>query len=114
MLFVAAIAFASAVGVAVSSSDGPPDLVAKAYGAAQEKRYCDAIPLFLALHARAPQPKHLYRAAEVAYAAGDRRQALDLYRSVLDAYPQFEKANVVKERVKELEAKVKRDGPGAV
>ena len=33
--------------------DGPPDLVAKAYAAAEELRYCDAVPLFLALHERA-------------------------------------------------------------
>jgi cysteine-rich repeat protein len=94
-------------------SDGPPDLVEKAYSAAEEKRYCDAIPLFLALHERAPQAKHLYRAAEVALAAGDRRLALDLYRSVLAAYPTFEKKKVVEERARTIEATMKTDGPGA-
>ncbi|MBI1944568.1 MAG: DUF4215 domain-containing protein [Deltaproteobacteria bacterium] len=83
--------------------DGPPDLVAKAYAAAEEARYCDAVPLFLALHGRAPQAKHLYRAAEVAYAARDHRMALDLYRSVLAAYPTFEKARSVADKVKQLE-----------
>lgn len=96
------------------TSDGPADLVDKAYGAAAQKRYCDAIPLFLALHERAPQAKHLYRAAEVALAAGDRRLALDLYRSLLAAYPKFEKRAVVAQRVRQVEQQVAGAGQGAV
>ena len=92
--------------------DGPPDLVAKAYAAAEELRYCDAVPLFLALHERAPQAKHLYRAAEVAYAARDHRMALDLYRSVLAAYPTFEKARSVAGKIKQLEQLIARGDLG--
>jgi hypothetical protein len=93
-------------------SDGPPDLVEKAYSAAEQKRYCDAVPLFLALHERAPQAKHLYRAAEVAYAAGDYRLALDLYRSVQHSYPSYEKIKVVEQRLQELDKRTKSEGAG--
>lgn len=109
MIALAAVALVLAVAPA-KGRDGPPDLVQKAYGAADDKRYCDAIPLFLALHERAPQAKHLYRAAEVALAAGDRRLALDLYRSVLASYPTFEKRKAVQERVKIVEKELAATG----
>src|ERR1700710_1211497 len=98
-----ALVVAIALGASAPKlSDGPPDLVDKAYKAAEQKRYCDAIPLFLALHQRAPQAKHLYRAAEVAYAAGDLRLPLDLYHSVLDSYPPLEKKKTVEQRIVEV------------
>jgi cysteine-rich repeat protein len=112
LLALAGAAGSSAQASRARPSDGPPDLVEKAYSAAEEKRYCDAIPLFLALHERAPQAKHLYRAAEVANAAGDRRLAIDLYRSVLESYPKFEKKKLVEERMRSLELAVKAQGPG--
>ena len=96
----------------VRPSDGPPDLVARAYEAAEQQRYCDAVPLFLALHERAPQAKHLYRAAEVAVAARDHRTALDLYRSVLAAYPTFEKARAIGDKVRTLEGLVAKGDVG--
>ncbi len=113
-VLAAVYGLAAPAGAPPAPSDGPPDLVKKAYAAAEEQRYCDAVPLFLALHERAPNAKHLYRAAEVAFAARDHRLALDLYRSVVAAYPSFEKARIVKDKARQLEVLVGKGDVGEV
>ena len=80
--------------------------------AVDEKRYCDALRLFVAMHTRWPSARAIYNAAEVAYAAGDRARALDLYRDAQQQYPAFEKKDVVQKRVDEVFKAMVAGGPG--
>ncbi len=83
-----------------------------AVSAADEARYCDALWLFEALHLRSPSPRALYNAAEVAFAAGDRVKALDLYRLTQQRYPTFDKASLVQSRANKVFSDMTRQGPG--
>jgi cysteine-rich repeat protein len=87
-------------------------LLGVAVSAADAARYCDALWLFEALHLRSPSPRALYNAAEVAFAAGDRVKALDLYRLTQQRYPTFDKASLVQSRANKVFADMTRLGPG--
>jgi cysteine-rich repeat protein len=87
-------------------------LTGEAISAADERRYCDALWLFEALHLRSPSPRALYNAAEVAFAAGDRVKALDLYRLTQQRYPSFEKSTLVQSRANKVFSDMTRLGPG--
>ncbi len=87
-------------------------MLGAAVSAADEERYCDALYLFDALHLRSPTPRALFNAAEVAYAAGDRVKALDLFRLTQQRYPTFEKSKLVQSRVNTVFTDMVRQGPG--
>ncbi len=87
-------------------------LLGAAVTAADEERYCDSLYLFEALHLRVATPRSLYNAAEVAFAAGDRVKALDLYRLTQQRYPTFEKAALVQSRANTVFNDMMKRGPG--
>ncbi len=87
-------------------------LLGAALTAADEARYCDALFLFEALQLRQPSPRAIYNAAEVAYAAGDRVKALDLYRTTQILYPHFEKRDLIQKRADAVFAAMVKAGPG--
>ncbi|MDP2341229.1 MAG: DUF4215 domain-containing protein [Deltaproteobacteria bacterium] len=89
-----------------------PGLLGAAVTAADESRYCDALFLFEALHLRQPSPRAIYNAAEVAFAAGDRVRALDLYRTTQTLYPDFEKKDLIQQRADAVFAAMVKAGPG--
>jgi hypothetical protein len=90
----AAVVHAAKPATKTPPKDAPPDalsaLLGAAVTAAEDERYCDALYLFEALHLRNPSPRALFNAAEVAYAAGDRVKALDLFRLTQQRYPTFD------------------------
>ena len=87
-------------------------LLGAAVTTADEERYCDSLYLFEALHLRVATPRSLYNAAEVAFAAGDRVKALDLYRLTQQRYPTFEKAALVQSRADTVFNEMMKRGPG--
>ena len=87
-------------------------LLGAAVTAADDERYCDSLYLFEALHLRVATPRSLYNAAEVAFAAGDRVKALDLYRLTQQRYPTFEKAALVQSRADRVFNEMMKRGPG--
>ena len=87
-------------------------LLGAAVTAADDERYCDSLYLFEALHLRVATPRSLYNAAEVAFAAGDRVKALDLYRLTQQRYPTFEKAALVQSRANTVFNEMMKRGPG--
>lgn len=87
-------------------------LLGAAVTTADEQRYCDSLYLFEALHLRVATPRSLYNAAEVAFAAGDRVKALDLYRLTQQRYPTFEKAALVQSRADTVFNEMMKRGPG--
>ena len=87
-------------------------LLGAAVTAADESRYCDALFLFEALHLREPSPRAIYNAAEVAFAAGDRVKALDLYRTTQTLFPAFEKRDLIQKRADAVFAAMVKAGPG--
>jgi cysteine-rich repeat protein len=97
---------------AATKSPTTQALTGEAISAADERRYCDALWLFEALHLRSPSPRALYNAAEVAFAAGDRVKALDLYRLTQQRYPSFDKAPLVQARANKVFSDMTRLGPG--
>jgi cysteine-rich repeat protein len=97
---------------APSKSPTTQALTGEALSAAEENRYCDALWLFEALHLRSPSPRALYNAAEVAFAAGDRVKALDLYRLTQQRYPAFDKSALVQARANRVFSEMTRLGPG--
>lgn len=109
--------FALLLGLLTSTAAGAepvalPGLLGAAVTATDEARYCDALYLFEALHLRAPSPRALYNSAEVAFAAGDRVKALDLYRATQRLYPDFEKKKIVQERADSVFSAMVKAGPG--
>jgi cysteine-rich repeat protein len=95
-----------------SDDEPPPALVGRAVRASQQQDWCGALAAFLALDTRWPSPWAVYNAAEVAYAAGDRARALDLYRAAQARYPDHERKAAIRRRVDEVFASMVRDGPG--
>src|SRR3954447_26561828 len=100
------------VALAAADPSPPPALLGAAVQASNEARYCDAVFLFSALNQRWPSARAIYNAAEVAYAAGDRVRALDLYREAQRLYPDFEKKDVVQKRVDAVFQAMIKGGPG--
>ncbi len=94
------------------ATDTLPAMLGAAVTAADEERYCDALYLFESLHLRTSTPRSLYNAAEVAYAAGDRVKALDLYRLTQQRYPDFDKSKLVQSRADRVFTDMVRQGPG--
>src|SRR6476659_2815361 len=94
------------------SAEAPAALLGTAVKASDQGRYCDALFLFSIMNQRWPSARASYNAAEVAYAAGDRMRALDLYRETQRLYPTFEKRSVVQQRLDELFRVMVREGPG--
>ncbi|HEY1101132.1 MAG TPA: DUF4215 domain-containing protein [Myxococcota bacterium] len=96
-----------------AQNDGAlPAMLGAAVTAADEERYCDALYLFESLNLRSPSPRALYNAAEVAYAAGDRVKALDLYRATQQRYPGFDKRALVQARADRVFKDMIKLGPG--
>ena len=87
-------------------------LLGAAVTAAEDAHYCEALYLFEALQLRQPSPRAIYNAAEVAFAAGDRVKALDLYRSTQTLYPDFEKKDLIQQRADAVFAAMVKAGPG--
>lgn len=87
-------------------------LLGAALTATDDERYCEALYLFEALHLRQPTPRALYNAAEVAFAAGDRVKALDLYRGTQRLYPDFDKKELIQRRADAVFAAMVKAGPG--
>ncbi len=87
-------------------------LLGAAVTATDESRFCDALYLFEALNMRSPSPRALYNAAEVAFAAGDRVKALDLYRLTQRIYPSFEKKDLIQTRADSVFKAMVKAGPG--
>ena len=87
-------------------------LLGAAVTAADEERYCDSLYLFEALHLRVASPRSLYNAAEVAFSAGDRVKALDLYRLTQQRFPTFEKSALVQQRANTVFSDMMKRGPG--
>ncbi|HEY4223837.1 MAG TPA: DUF4215 domain-containing protein [Myxococcota bacterium] len=90
----------------------PVELDASARAAAGEKHYCDAAVLFGRLFAVSHDAKDLYNEAEVAYAADDRLQALQLYRDAQQRFPTYERKDKIAARIAELGASIAKDGVG--
>ena len=96
----------------MAPSPPPPALVGQAVQASESRDWCGALSAFLALDERWPSPWAVYNAAEVAYAAGDRARALELYRAAQARYPEHERKAAIRRRVDEVFATMVRDGPG--
>ncbi|MCC7075228.1 MAG: DUF4215 domain-containing protein [Deltaproteobacteria bacterium] len=92
----------------------PAGLVGDAVQATDAGRWCEALPLYLEIHRRSGSIRALFNAAEVAYAAGDRVAAADLYRRVQSSpgIASFEHRATVKQRVAAVFRETQRAGPG--
>ncbi len=86
------------------------DMAARAKAAALDERYCEARDRYEELYEYTNLPKHLYNAAEVAYAADDRESALALYTKLVERFPHYE-VNDVRGRLTELKTSL-AEGPG--
>lgn len=93
----------------------PAALVGEAVQASDAGRWCDALPLFLEIHQRTGSLRALFNAAEVAYAAGDRVAAADLYRRIeaSPAFARFEHQDTVRQRIGAVFRETQRAGPGS-
>src|SRR5688572_13837368 len=122
MLYVALLMIAAAGPEGPASPSAGPEgpapppppaaLVGAAVQASETGKFCDALALFTALNERWPSERAIYNAAEVAYAAGDRVRALDLYREAQRLYPAFEKRDAVQKRADEVFKTMVKSGPG--
>lgn len=92
--------------------DPPAELLGAAVQASEKGDYCAALSSFAALNERWPSSRAIYNAAEVAYAAGDRARALELYREAQRLYPDFEKKDAVQRRANEVFQRMVSSGPG--
>lgn len=93
----------------------PAGLVGEAVQASDGGRWCDALPLYLEIHRRSGSLRALFNAAEVAYAAGDRVAAAELYRRIETSpgLATFEHRGTVRQRVSAVFRETQRAGPGA-
>lgn len=103
------------LSLAADGAEAPARLVGEAVQASDAGRYCDAVPLFLEIHRRSGSLRALFNAAEVAFAAGDRVIALDLYRRVESSpgFATFDKRALVRQRIDTVFRETQRAGPGS-
>ena len=101
LLLVAATLFFSSLSHASDLADTHA-LLDQGKKAAKEKRYCDASFYFSWAYEKSNDPKHIYNAAEVAFAADDRTRALDLYVQLRSKHPSFTKMGTVRSRIRTL------------
>lgn len=118
MLAVLALAASASASASVATqpaparSAPPSALLGAAVQSLDAADYCGALHYYSALNERWPSARALYNAAEVAYAAGDRARALELYREQQRLYPAFEKKDAVKRRIDEVFRAMVDRGPG--
>ena len=83
-----------------------------AFQAVDEKRWCDALALFLESDRLVPSPDLIFNAAQAAELAFDRAQAMQLYTQLLGTTTSNERKVEAKKRIAALTRLVEKEGPG--
>ena len=99
--------------LAAAPVDEAVGLEEQAFVAADDKRYCEALALFMRANELAPNADLLFNAAQVAVAASDRERALILYAGLLTDYPDARRRAEVRKEMDALSARIEKDGAGA-
>lgn len=83
-----------------------------AFQAVDEKRWCDALALFLESDRLVPSPDLIFNAAQAAELGFDRAQAMQLYTQLLGTTTSNERKVEAKKRIAALTRLVEKEGPG--
>ncbi|MBI1944272.1 MAG: hypothetical protein HYS27_01180 [Deltaproteobacteria bacterium] len=83
-----------------------------AFAAVGEKRWCDALALFLDADRLAPTPDLVFNAAQAAELGADRARAMQLYTQLLGTTTSAARKTEAKGRIAALTKLVEKGGPG--
>lgn len=83
-----------------------------AFKAVDEKRWCDALALFLESNGLVPSPDLVFNAAQAAELGSDRAQAMQLYTQLLGTTTSNDRKVEAKKRIAALTKMVEKEGPG--
>jgi tetratricopeptide (TPR) repeat protein len=109
--FVCAFMLMSAVAHAGPEAEAA-SAEARAFQATDEKRWCDAVALFLEADTLAPSADLLFNAAQAAGFGGDRAQAKKLFQESIARAPKSRTAADARKALAPLEKSMKSEGPG--
>lgn len=83
-----------------------------AFAAVDQKRWCDALALFLDSDRLVPSPDLIFNAAQAAELGADRARAMQLYTQLLGTTTSAERKAEAKKRIAALTKVVEKTGPG--
>ncbi len=83
-----------------------------AFAAVGDKRWCDALTLFLKADSLAPSPDLVFNAAQAAELGADRARAMQLYTQLLGTTTSAARKSEAKSRIAALTKMVEASGPG--
>lgn len=83
-----------------------------AFIAVDEKRWCDALALFLESDGLVASPDLIFNAAQAAELGADRARAMQLYTQLLGTTTSADRKSEAKKRIAALTKMVEKEGPG--